>query len=93
MINLVKPAILNKPVEIIIHAGCNDLLNNTNPLSNIKKITKLVKTEAPELCKLTFSSILIRKYRKDAREKLISETNKHKKLLRKIIVDLLTIQI
>ena len=35
--DLVKPAIRNRPVDIIVHAGCNDLSNNTNPLSNIKK--------------------------------------------------------
>ena len=57
-------------MEIIIHAGCSDLSNNTNPQSNIKKITKLVKDEVPE-CKLTFSKI------EKTSQKLISETNKH----------------
>ena len=78
MINLVKSAIRNKPEEIINHAGSNDLTNDVNPLNNIKKIVKMVNSEAPD-CKVTFSGIMIRKDRKDVTEKRINESNNHLK--------------
>lgn len=74
MLDIIKPIIRKKPDEIIIHVGCNDLSKNVNPLTNIKKICKTVKHDAPNT-KLTFSSILIRKDKKDITENMIQEVN------------------
>ena len=78
MLDLIKPVIRKKPSEIIIHTGCNDLTNNINPLTNIKKIVKLVKDGSPDI-KLTFSSIMTRKDAKHVTEKVIVDCNNHLK--------------
>ena len=78
MMDLVKPVIRKKPSEIIIHTGCNDLTNNINPLTNIKKIVKLVKEASPDI-KLTFSSIMTRKDAIHVTEKVIVDCNNHLK--------------
>ena len=74
ILDLIKPAIRNKPKEIIIHTGYNDLSNAINPLNNIKKIAKLVKEDAPNT-KLTFSGIMIRQDRKIITDKSIKDVN------------------
>lgn len=71
---MVKPIIRKHPKEIIIHSGCNDLTKGNNPMTNIKKITKLVKEGAPNTT-LTFSSILIRKDQAKITEKMIDDVN------------------
>ena len=38
-----KPSSRKAPEQIIIHAGTNDISNNTNYLKNVKKFVKLVK--------------------------------------------------
>ena len=78
MLDIIKPIIRKKPDEIIMHAGCNDLSRNVNPLTNIKKICKLVKDDAPNT-KLTISNIMIRKDKKDITENSIKEVNSHLK--------------
>ena len=63
------------PEQIIIHAGTNDISNNTNYLKNVKKIVKLVK----ETCKdteLSFSSVICRTDVKDITD-TINTTNSH----------------
>ena len=60
----IKPSLRKTPEQIIIHAGTNDISNNTNYLKNVKKIVKLVK----ETCKDTkpsFSSEICRTDVKD----------------------------
>ena len=39
----IKPSLWKVPEQIIIHAGTNDISNNTSYLKNVKKIVKLVK--------------------------------------------------
>ena len=41
-----KPSSRKAPEQIIIHAGTNDISNNTNYLKNVKKFVKLVKKPA-----------------------------------------------
>ena len=40
IINHLKPSLRKTPDEIIIHAETNDITNNVNYLSNVKKIVK-----------------------------------------------------
>ena len=73
MCDLVKSAIRRNPNEIIIHAGSNDMPKTSNIMRDIKKLTKIVKDEAPEI-KLTFSSIMVRNDINGLNNK-ISDTN------------------
>ena len=54
MIDHLKPSLRKAPDEIIIHAGTNDIINNVNYSSNIKKIVKLVP-ETASTQKMKFS--------------------------------------
>ena len=53
----IKPSLRKGPEQIIIHAGTNDISNNTNYLKNVKKIVKLVKETCKDT-KLSFSSVI-----------------------------------
>ena len=71
----IKPSLRKAPEQIIIHAGTNDISNNTNYLNNAKKIVKLVKENCKDT-KLSFSSVICPtdvKYIADT----ISTTNSH----------------
>ena len=46
MIDHLKPSLRKAPDKIIIHAGPNDIINNVNYSSNVKKIVKLVPETA-----------------------------------------------
>ena len=50
----IKPNLQKVPEQIIIHAGTNDISNDTNYLKNVKKIVKLVKETCKDT-KLSFS--------------------------------------
>ena len=43
ILDYIKPSLRKAPEQMIIHAGTNDISNNTNYLKNVKKIVKLVK--------------------------------------------------
>ena len=60
----IKPSFRKAPEQIIIHAGTNDISNNTNYLKNVKKIVKLVKENCKDT-KLSFSSVICRTDIKD----------------------------
>ena len=58
----IKPSSRKAPKQIIIHAGTNNISNNTNYLKNVKKIVKLMK----ETCKeFGFRSVICRTDIKD----------------------------
>ena len=65
----------NQPEQIIIHAGTNDISNNTNYLKNAKKNVKLVKETCKDT-KLSFSSVICRTDIKDITDP-INTTNLH----------------
>ena len=71
----IKPSLRKAPEQIIIHAGTNDISNNTNYLKNIKKIVKLVKENCKDT-KLSFSSVICRTDVKDIAD-TINTTNSH----------------
>ena len=63
------------PEQIIIHAGTNDISNNTNYLKNVKKIVKLLK-ESYKDTKISFSSVICRTDINDITD-TINTTNSH----------------
>ena len=66
--------VLNKkPASLIVHVGTNDLTNDTNLLSNVKKIANKTNKTSPNTV-LTFSSIIFRKDKKNL-EKTRADTN------------------
>ena len=71
----IKPSLWKAPEQIIIHAGTNDISNNTNYLKNVKKIVKLVKETCKDT-KLSFSSVICRTDVKDITD-TINTTNSH----------------
>ena len=78
MLDITKPLIRKKPDEIIVYVGCKDITNNINLVTNVKKVNKMMKDDTPET-KLSFSSTLIRKDKKDIKEHTIREINSHLK--------------
>ena len=71
----IRPSLPKAPEEIVIHAGTNDISNNTNYLKNVKKIVKLVKENCKDT-KLSFSSVICRTDIKDIAD-TINTTNSH----------------
>ena len=71
----IKPSLRKAPEQIIIHAGTNDISNNTSYLKNVKKIVKLVKENCKDT-KLSFSSVICRSDVKDIAD-TINTTNSH----------------
>ena len=67
----------SKPDCLIVHAGTNDLANGTNLLNQVKKIVKQVK-KVSQNTKIVFSSIIIRKDRKNI-DKTVSQVNSYLK--------------
>ena len=67
----------NKPECLIIHAGTNDLTNGISLLNQVKKIVKQMK-KVSQNTKIVFSSIAIRKDRKNI-DKKVAEVNSHLK--------------
>ena len=71
----IKPSLRKAPEQITIHAGTNDISNNTNYLKNVKKIVKLAKENCKDT-KLSFSSVICRSDVKDIAD-TINTTNFH----------------
>ena len=59
--------------KLLVHVGTNDLTNTVNLLNSVKKMGKKVKNYAPNT-KLSFSSVILRKDKKDISKK-VGETN------------------
>ena len=61
-----------KPDCSLVHVGtnANDLTNSVNLLNSVKKMIKKVKNSSPNT-KLVFSSVILRKYKKDILKKLV----------------------
>ena len=62
-----------KPGCLLMHVGTNDLTNNVNLLNSVKKMVKKVKNSSPNT-KLVFSSVILRKDKKDIWKK-VGQTN------------------
>ena len=62
-----------KPDDVIVHVGTNDITNNVNLLTDIKKIFNKVSKELPSIS-IAFSSIINRKYKTNIQE-TITVTN------------------
>ena len=71
----IKPSLRKAPEQILIHAGTNDISNNTNYLNNVKKFLKLVKETCKDT-KLSLSSVICCNDVKDITD-TINTTNSH----------------
>ena len=71
--NEIDEVLKGKPESLIIHIGTNDLTNNINLLTNVKKIVYKVKKTSPDTV-LSFSDIVFRKDKKNI-EKMRADTN------------------
>ena len=63
IVNEIDEVLKGKPESLIIHVGTNDLTNNINLLTNVKKIVNKVKKTSPDTV-LSFSDIVFRKDKK-----------------------------
>ena len=68
--DFIKPEVRNKPDIIIVHAGTNDITNNTKSFENYKKITDTIKSKLPN-CKYAISNVVMRKDKPDIEKKVI----------------------
>ena len=66
-----------KPDCLLVHVGTNDLTNNVNLLNSVKKMIKKVENSSSNT-KLIFSSVILRKDKKDISKK-VGETNQRLK--------------
>ena len=73
IVNELDEVLKAKPESLIIHIGTNDLTNNINLLTNVKKIVNKVKKTSPDTV-LSFSDIVFRKDKKNI-EKMRADTN------------------
>ena len=65
--------IKEQPDDLIVHVGTNDLTNNVNLLTNVKKIFNKVSKESPSTS-IVFSSIINRKDKTNI-QKTLTDTN------------------
>ena len=65
--------IKEKPDKLIVYDGTNDITNNVNHLTNVKKILNKVSKELPSTA-ITFSSIINRKDKTNV-QKTLTDTN------------------
>ena len=65
--------IKEQPNDLTVHARTNDLTNNVNFLTNVKKIFKRVSKESPSTS-IAFSSIINRKDKTNI-QKTLTDTN------------------
>ena len=65
--------IKEKPDDLIVHVGTNDITSNVNLLTNVKKIFSKVSKELPSTS-IAFSSIINRKNKTSIQETL-TDTN------------------
>ena len=73
IIQNVDDVVKNKPGDIVIHVGTNDITNGINLLNIVKKIVKQVFGISPRTT-VAFSSIIVRKDNKNV-EKSLADTN------------------
>ena len=77
IIQKVDDLLKNKPDDIVIHAGTNDITNRVNLLNSVKKIVKQVSDISPGTT-VTVSSIIVRKDKKHVANPL-ADANPHLK--------------
>ena len=67
--DFIKAEVCKKLDIIIVHAGTNDVTNNTKSFEDYKKITDTIKSKLPN-CKYRIPNVIIRKDKPDI-EKVI----------------------
>ena len=70
ILETIDQLVKSKPDCLIVHAGTNYLANRANLLNQVKRIVKQVK-KVSQNTKIVFSSIIIRKDRKNIDKKVL----------------------
>ena len=86
--DFIKPEVRNKPDIIIVHAGTNDITNNTKSFENYKKITDTIKSKLPN-CKYAISNVVMRKDKPDIEKKVIEFNSRLSKFCSKNKIDII----
>ena len=73
---------------IIVHAGTNDITNNTKLFENYKKITDTIKSKLSNF-KYAIFNVTIRKGKPDIEKKVIEFNSRLSKLCRKNKIDII----
>ena len=66
IVDKIDDVLEGKPESLIVHIGTNDLTNNVNLLSNVKKIVNKVKNTSDTA--LIFSNIIIRRDKRNLKK-------------------------
>ena len=85
--DFIRPEVLKKSDIIIVHAGANDITNNTKSFENYKKITDTIKSKLPN-CKYAISNVIIRKDKPDIEKKVIKFNSRLSKFCSKNKIDI-----
>ena len=86
--DFIKPEVRKKPDIIIVHAGTNDITNNTKSFENYKKITDTIKSKLPN-CKYAISNVVMRKDKPDIEKKVIEFNSRLSKFCSKNKIDII----
>ena len=86
--DFIKPEVRKKPNIIIVHAGTNDITNNTNSFENYKKITDTIKSKLPN-CKYAIFNVVMRKDKQDIEKKVIEFNSRLSKFCSKNKIDII----
>ena len=86
--DVIKPELRKKPDIIIVHAGTNEITNNTKSFENYKKITDTIKSNLPN-CKYAISNVIIRKDKPDIEKKVIEFNSRLSKFCSKNKIDII----
>ena len=86
-VTLSNPKYAKKTDIIIVHAGTNDITNDTKSFENYKKITDTVKSKLPN-CKYAISNVIIRKDKANI-EKVIEFNSRLSKFCSKNKMDII----
>ena len=83
-----KPEIWKKPDVVIIHAGTNDLTNNSKSLENYNRMADLVRSKL-ENCQLLISNVKTRKDKNEIDKKVEAFNIKLSKFYKKNKIDMI----
>ena len=85
IIQNVHDLLKDKPDDIVIHVGTNDITNGVNLLNSVKKIVKQVSDISPRTTiRSPRSSIIVRKDKKHVEKPLIDRNTRHKNYCRQM---------
>ena len=86
--DFIKPEVRKKPDIIMVHAGKNDITNNTKSFENYKKVTDTIKSKLPNR-KYSICNVVMRKDKPDIEKKVIEFNSRLSKFCSKSKIDII----